>query len=309
VTEPIRALDRYQDIIEDFDTFLEVCLKPLPICFWTNTLRISSEALTQRLKKSGFGMTPLGWIPDAFKLDPTEHSLGRRFEHKAGLLNIQEEVSMVPVTVLDPQPGEYVADLCAAPGNKTAQIAVRMQNTGTLLANDKVYSRIRALRAVQERLGIINMTLTHRHGGDLPNAWGQFDRVLVDAPCTCEGNSRKSESSLIIKEKGFREDLTQIQKSILERAIKLTKPGGTIVYSTCTYAPEENEVVVDHALKMYAGKVSMIPIVLPGLQNAPGLLEWNGQDFDPGVTRAARIYPHQNDSGGFFVAALKKAEV
>ena len=216
---------------------------------------------------------------------------------------------MAPVMVLDPQPGEYVADLCAAPGNKTSQIAIRMKNTGTVLANDKVYSRIRALRSVQERLGLVNITLTHRHGGDLPNAWGLFDRVLVDAPCTCEGNSRKSESSLIIKEEGFREDLVEIQKSILERAIKLTKPGGTIVYSTCTYAPEENEGVVDHALKTYGEALSTIPIVLPGLQNAPGLFEWNGQSFDPGVTRAARIYPHHNDSGGFFVAALKKTPV
>ena len=307
MTDPVRSLDRYRDIVEDFDTFVEFCRKPLPVCYWVNTLRTTSEEVNERLRRDGFRMTPLTWLADAFKLEPTEHSLGRRFEHKAGLINIQEEVSMAPVVVLDPQPGEYVADLCAAPGNKTSQIAVRMQNTGTVLANDKVYSRIRALRAVQERLGLINITLTHRHGGDLPNAWGLFDRVLVDAPCSCEGNSRKSESSLILKEKGFREDLVEIQKSILKRAIKLTKPGGTVVYSTCTYAPEENEGVVDHALKTYVGEISTIPIVLSGLQNAPGLLEWNGQSFASGVTRAARIYPHHNDSGGFFVAAFKKA--
>lgn len=310
------TLVRYRDIIDEWDTFADFATRALPHCFWVNTLKITEEALLARLHADGILTEPLSWLRGAHRL-LSDLPLGKRFEHLTGLIYIQEEVSMLPVAIMDPQPGERVLDMCAAPGSKTSQIGIRMQNRGTIVANDASYPRMRSFRRNQERLGIVNMTLTCRNGFDLPMAWGPFDRVLADVPCSCEGNSRKSLTALTRKEPGFREGLTRTQTKILRRALRLVKPGGVVVYSTCTYAPEENEGVLDTILRESEGSVRIIPlqakggdpqIVLPNLKTASGLSKWGGQVFHPDVSGAVRLYPHLNDTGGFFIAALRRVE-
>ena len=312
----IEALSRYRDIVDDWDSFVDYATRPLPHCFWVNTLKISEEALLARFAADGIKSSPLPWLPGAHRLE-SKVALGKRFEHLTGLIYIQEEVSMVPVTIMNPKPGERILDMCAAPGSKTSQIGVRMQNRGSIVANDSSFGRLRAFRRNQERLGFINLSLTNRNGFDLPLAWGPFDKVLADVPCSCEGNSRKSLAALTRKEKGFQEKLVLTQTRILRRALRLTRPGGVVVYSTCTYAPEENEGVLDTILREFEGAVEVVPlggeksdpeIVLPALKTSPGLSKWGGHEFHPAVSGAVRFYPHLNNTGGFFVAAIRRVE-
>ena len=276
----IESLRRYRDIIDDWDSFVDYATRPLPHCFWVNTLKISEEDLLARFAADGIKSSPIEWLPGAHRLE-SPIALGKRFEHLTGLIYIQEEVSMVPVAVMNPQPGENL--WCAAPGSKTSQIGVRMQNRGSIIANDSSFGRLRAFRRNQERLGFLNLSLTNRNGFDLPLAWGPFDKILADVPCSCEGNSRKSLAALTRKEEGFQEKLVLTQTRMLRRALRLTRPGGLVVYSTCTYAPEENEGVLDTVLREFEDSVQVVSlqdpksdpeIVLPKLKTSPALSKW-----------------------------------
>ena len=220
---------------------------------------------------------------------------------------MQEEVSLVPVVLLDPRPGERLLDLCAAPGNKTLQAAVRMANSGSVLANDLNEQRIGVIRRNIDRLGVSCVAISATDAGNLPRDCGLFDRVLADVPCSCEGTSRRNPEVLTrVSAAGHK---AGAQLAILRKALAKCRVGGRVVYSTCTYAPEENEAVVDRVLReAEPGTVRMLPARLPGLQVEPGLEAWEGETFSPELRQAARIYPHLNDSGGFFVAVLERTE-
>ncbi|MCP1676040.1 NOL1/NOP2/sun family putative RNA methylase [Natronocella acetinitrilica] len=300
-----RIFSRYATIIDDADALFAALRRPLPQTLWANRLRISRERLAELLREDGLASTALPWWDQGLRLD-AEARPGLHWGFFAGLFQVQEEVSMVPVTCLDPQPGDRVLDLCAAPGNKTAQIAVAMANRGTVVANDSSRGRIPAIRQTTKRLGLVNVSVTVRDGQGLHARAGGFDRVLVDAPCTCEGTFRKSRVPQIVAD-DVRQRTARIQQRLLTRAVSLTRPGGRIVYSTCTFSPEENEAVVDAVLRAHPGSLQVRPIRIPGLNHAPGLLHWGDQSFDPVLVGAARIWPHHNDSGGFFVVVLDKA--
>ncbi|MEM7346677.1 MAG: RsmB/NOP family class I SAM-dependent RNA methyltransferase [Chloroflexota bacterium] len=189
MTESI-PFERYRPIVDDWHAFQDKILAPLPVCVWTNTLRLTPEALANFMAEDGLPFEQLGWYPQGFKL-PAGIKPGNQWPYLAGLYHVQEEVSMMPVQMLDPQPGERVLDLCAAPGNKTAQIAIALENRGTVIANDINFGRLKALRQSIEWLGITNITTTVYDGGNYPREAGLFDKILVDAPCSCEGTSRR----------------------------------------------------------------------------------------------------------------------
>lgn len=303
----VDAFKRYASIIDDWEAFIRALERPLPYCIWTNTLRITSEKLLDHLASENVGVVPVGWYPGAFRFISPEGP-GNRLAYLAGLYHVQEEVSLLPVVLLDPAPGEFILDCCAAPGNKTAQIAVKMENRGTVLANDRSRERMRILHTAMARLGITNTVTTIGDAADLICPDGFFDRVLADVPCSCEGTSRKYPS--VLKNAGFERSMrmSAIQKRILQRAIQLCRPGGRIVYSTCTYAPEENEAVVQHALDLFEDTIRLLPAQIPGFVSSPGLTEWNGQSFDSSMAFTMRVWPHQNDTGGFFVAVFEKSK-
>lgn len=301
----VERVERYRSIIPDWDEFLEAIGRPLPLCLWTNTLRAEAAEVAEQLRIEGIDVRPIRWLPGAFKGPPAE-TAGQSLPFVAGLYHIQEEVSLLPVRLLDPQPGERVLDLCAAPGNKTAQTAVAMSNTGTLVANDRSALRMRATRGTLDRLGVMNTTITVRDAERFPTEAMSFDRVLVDAPCTCEGTSRKNVSAFVATGPEKSEALHDRQLAMLRRAVEVCTPGGRIVYSTCTYAPEENEQVVHDVLHEFGSAVRLCGANVPELASSPGLTEWNGHTFDRSLRRAVRIWPHQNDTGGFFVAVLEK---
>ena len=297
-------LQRYREIVPDFDGFLSILDRPLPASVRINTLKTSKSSLLDRLDRSGVAYTCLNWYPLGLRLSVQRP--GKMTEHLLGHIHIQEEVSMVPPIVLDPRPGDRVLDLCAAPGSKTTQVSQETENRGLVIANEPSLARITSLRSNCERLGAINVAITRYDGRRFPHQ--QFDRVLVDAPCSSEGMARKDPRVLERCSLKRSLDLQVLQIELLKRAVQLTRSGGVIVYSTCTYAPEENEAVVDNVLGEYRdrGTVCLEATSVPGLKGSPGLTEWNGKEFCDELKHTARYYPHQNDTGGFFVAKLVK---
>lgn len=301
------ALDRYRSLIDDWAAFAAALEAPLPGCVWANRLRVEPGQFAELLQAEGLSPKPLGWRPGAFRLPP-EVKPGSQWWYLAGLGHSQEEVSQLPVTLLDPQPGERVLDLCAAPGGKSAQIVQAMDNRGTLVANDALVGRVRALRANLERLGALNVSTTLYDGSNYPGAAGGFDRVMVDAPCSGEGMLRKQSAppGSIGNERLYQRYSRQ-QLSLLRRAFALCRPGGRIVYSTCTFAPEENELVLDRLLTEADGQLHLVDRACPGFRTRPGLTVWQGRRLDSSLSRAHRVWPELNDSGGFFAAVLEKA--
>lgn len=298
-------LTRYCDLVDDPAAFLAASRRPLPRFLWTNPLRTTPDRLAGRLADDGFDPQPLAWHPAAFRVPADREGLGRHWTYLAGHFQIQEASAMVPALLLAPRPGERVLDLCAAPGNKTVQCAVAMANRGTVVGNDLVGGRLSALRSSIDRLGLCNVTVTCHDGVNFPAHTGPFDRVLVDAPCSCEGTSRRHTRVHDEAEPPFAR-FARKQALLLAQAIRRCRRGGRVVYSTCTYAPEENEAVVDEILARFDGRVRLLPVDLPGLRATPGVTAWQGRTFDAALVRARRIWPHHNDSGGFFIAVLER---
>ncbi|MFP4654571.1 MAG: SAM-dependent methyltransferase [Methanohalobium sp.] len=180
--------------------------------------------------------------------------------HWLGKYHVQEYVSGIPPLALNPEPGEKVVDMCAAPGSKTTQISTLMDNIGEILANDIQRNRIRSLLSNISRLGCVNVQVFERDGRNLPEE-PKFDKVLVDAPCSAEGNARKNSDLINGADIDVITKLSKLQENLLEKAFRLWKNGGTIVYSTCTFAPEENEIVVSKFLDY--GKLEKPVFIFP----------------------------------------------
>ena len=300
-----RVFGRYRPIVSSFDAFTDALLAPLPAVVWANPERVTPEALASQLAADGIRSEPLAWEPSAMRLLDVERP-GLHWAHAAGLYYVQEEASLVPVRLLDPRPGDRVLDLCAAPGSKTARIAFALENRGTVVANDRSAPRLAAMSAAIGRLGIRNVTCTVMDGTIYPLSAGRFDKVLVDAPCSAEGTAHKS-SAWRREQDDFRRWIPGIQRALLERGLRLCRPGGRVVYSTCTLAPEENEAVVDAVVKKLGGRARVVPVApIEGLALSPALAEWNGTRFSPEVTNAVRLWPHVGRTSGFFIAVIEK---
>jgi len=293
------TIERYRSIIPDWERFMAASARPLPYVVRVNTLRISPELLIDRLRSRGIEGEPIPWEPTLIRLDRPP---GRLIEHWLGLFYAQEAVQALPVLVLDPRPNETILDLCAAPGGKATHIAARMENTGCLVANEPSGRRQQGLLANINRLGVVNATITDYRGESFPTS-ARFDRVLVDAPCSAEGTLRKARSLQGGARKGAIHRLSRLQKRLVLRAYDLLRPGGILVYSTCTFAPEENEAVIAHLLSERDGRIA--PISLP-FSASPGLTEWLGERFGEEMAGCARIYPHEIDSGGGFIARIER---
>lgn len=299
----MRFLERYCALVDEPAAFLAAAARPLPVVVWANPLQGDVAATAARILERCPDAQPLRWMPHAWRLSAGE-TPGRWPEYLAGAINVQEEAALWAVPLLGARPGESVFDLCAAPGNKTAQLAVAMQDRGNLWANDRSPGRLTSLRRTLERLGVTCVATLCRDAADAPGLPGGFDRVLADVPCTCEGTTRKIDGRHGEPSPGGRAFLQQAQRRILQRGLELLRPGGTLVYATCTYAPEENECVLDSV----SPEVAAIERVAPpaGLVTRPALAEWAGQRFRADMANAVRLWPHDNDTGGFFVARLRR---
>jgi 16S rRNA C967 or C1407 C5-methylase (RsmB/RsmF family) len=296
-------LRRYAEIVDDVAALIASCATPLPRVVWANPLRGDVAETAALLERAHPTIERLRWLSGAWRMPPTERP-GNWVEFKLGLIHAQEEAALWAVPMLGVLPGERVLDLCASPGNKTAQLAIATGNTGTVVANERYGARIDALRFNLDRLGVANTVVTNRDGHGFRYNNELFDRVLADVPCSCEGTARKPRGNRREDDSAWRAQIVQVQVGLLRAAILNVRPGGTVLYCTCTFAPEENEFV----LNSIDTKSAVIePIELPaGLRSAPGITSWEGRTFRDDVVNAARIWPHHNDTGGFFVARLRR---
>jgi tRNA (cytosine49-C5)-methyltransferase len=297
--------ERYKKLLgERYDEFLQFSLSYSAKSIRVNTLKISVEELCQRLGKD-WVLKPVPWCKEGFFLT---YRYGKRFdignlpEHQLGFLYVQDAASMIPPVVLAPQPGELVLDMCAAPGSKTSQMAMYMENTGVIFANDVSGARLTPLGLNIQRSGMMNTVVTLRGNRFFDPV---FDRVLIDAPCSGTGTIRRSLKTLQMWSPGLVARLVSEQRKLIEQGFAVLKPGGTMVYSTCTQEPEENEGLVSWFLARHPN-AELLPIELD-IKRSEAITSFDGQEFNPDVKKCLRIYPQDNDTEGFFVAKIRKA--
>ncbi len=306
--------ERLQNLMtnkEDFDKFNEIIHIPPRSFIRCNTLKMNPKELMERLNKKWKVSQPFPSNPEIMVVesDLAPGELGRAIEHLLGYFYVQEISSMLSVIALDPEPNDAVLDICASPGSKTTQIAAKIENKGTIIANDVKLDRIAILAANLEKCGVTNSIITREDGIQLCEKLAKnnfkFDKILLDAPCSGEGTLRSSQKTFIMWNPKMIEKFSRMQKKFLATALKCLKVGGTLVYSTCTHAPEENEEVVDFALKNFPVKIESINLPL---KSRPGITEWKDEQYNKEVQKCCRIYPQDNDSEGFFVAKLTLLE-
>ena len=274
-----------QQLGDEYPAFLESLERPRAVA-----LRFDPQKPMPSLP---FVKEPVPWEPMGYYYDPQARP-GLHPYHEAGVYYLQEASAMSAVALLDPQPGETVCDLCAAPGGKSTQIAGRMKGQGLLLCNEYSPARAKILSRNIERMGVANAIVTNEKTGNLAQRLpGFFDRVLVDAPCSGEGMFRKEEAAVTDWSQETVEMCAARQAEILDNAAVLLKPGGRLVYSTCTFAPEEDEQAVAAFLERH-------PEFVPEEVEAP----W----FTPGPQGSYRMWPHRLLGEGHFGAVLRKLE-
>lgn len=295
-------MKRYREVIPDFDAFLETIERPQPVTIRVNRLKATPEQIIDRLKQQGFEVKPIHWNDWIFQVEG-DRNIAKTLEHWLGWFYIQEASAATAVMALEPKPDEIILDMCASPGGKTTQMAELMENTGLIISNDVTPKRLRALLANLSRIGVINTIVTQWDGRNYPNIGLTFDKVLVDVPCSAEGRVRENPELKEGADINFIRSISGTQKGLLRRALELVKPGGIVVYSTCTFAPEENEAVVAYGLKKISSELLTINFPFP---HSHGLTEWQGHQFGEEMKRCVRIYPHHLDSGGMFIAKLKR---
>lgn len=297
---------------EDLKKFFETAKTASRKSIRVNTLKIEPNDLVKRLKEKNWDIIqPFKDNPEIIiiksNLEPGE--LGKTKEHILGYYYVQEITSMMPILTLNPKSDEILLDLCASPGSKTTQAAALMNNKGTIIANDVSIGRISILSANLERFGVTNTIITRHEGLELcrklKNLNMRFDKILVDAPCSGEGNIRVSPRTFLEWSEKLLHRLSSKQKKLAEAAFELLKINGEMIYSTCTHAPEENELVIQHLLDKFKDKIKIEEIKLP-LITRPGIIEWKNQRLNQELKKAIRIYHHDNDMEGFFLCKIKK---
>lgn len=299
---PEAFIDKMSRLLGDeAESFFSALREKRTLGLRVNSLKLTPEQLK---KKSSFHLTPIPFCPTGCYYDAAD-APGKHPYHQAGLYYIQEPSTMAAAEVLDAQPDEHVLDLCAAPGGKSTQIAAMMQNRGLMISNDIVSKRARALSENIERLGLVNTVVTSETPEHLATYFpGYFDRILVDAPCSGEGMFRKNLQAAAYWSPRHVDECADQQRRILEQAMRLLRPGGTLVYSTCTFSPEEDEQQIDALLHRHE-ELTMMPIVKKG-NIADGRPEWTDSN-NRELKKAVRLWPHRLAGEGHFIAKLKKS--
>lgn len=333
------SLDRYRAFIPGWEEFREISRVPEPTYVRVRAGRIVPGRLRVRLEAQGFALEPipsLGLSPDEgrgeedggrfFRVKSQPFPVTDTLEHWHGFIYVQQAVTGLAALALDPRPGERILDMCAAPGGKTTHVADIVEaragrvsgsrdmdaggggdggrERGTIVAADAQEGRLRGLLGNVYRLGHTGVMVLRADGREFPGG-ALFDRVLVDAPCSGEGTLRQKEGELEEQSADFLDYVTGLQEKLLRRAVALTRPGGVVLYVTCTFNPDENEAVVSRLVEETPVRLEQIPLDVP---HEPGLTEFEGESFGPALRRAWRVYPHHLDSGGLFMARLRKEE-
>ena len=302
-------IERMKELLgNDFESYWEILKKEPVRSIRCNTLKISPEDLMNKL--TGWEIKiPFKDYPEIMIVENELHpgELGRALEHLLGYYYIQEIASMLPALVLKPEKGEIVLDLCASPGSKTTQMASMMENSGLIIANEVKFGRVKILASNLERCGVMNAIMTRKDGIALCKRFKEknflFDKILLDAPCSGEGTLRSTPRTFEMWNVKTIENLSRLQKSLIASAIEILKPNGELVYSTCTHAPEENEEIVDFALKNFNVKAEKINLPLKTRQ---GVTKFLDKEYSEDVKFSCRVYPQDADTEGFFISKVRK---
>jgi NOL1/NOP2/sun family putative RNA methylase len=298
-------IERYISLWGEEDTlrFIEACEQPIRTSIRVNTLKTSTAAFQHRLNDKGVVLEEIPWLDEGFYADYRDSSPGALLEHMLGFYYIQGVPSMTAVDVLDPQPGETVLDLAAAPGGKTTHIAQMMKNTGMVIAVEQDRQRMTSLLSNIIRCGATNTLVLRGDARKLDNLPFKPDRILLDAPCSGEGlipldPSRKTSKTMAdVRFCATRED------EMLEAAVNALAEGGTMVYSTCSIAPEENEYIIDDILKRHP---EMEVVRIPMEFGSSGYSEPYGVQLNKSLALARRFLPHLHGTEGFFICKMMK---
>lgn len=302
-------IERYRHLFESREElidFLDSVERGLPKYIRCNTLAVSScSYLEERLKERGISVRAVPWLPHAYVVESQSSSaqLGSTLEYLLGYYYIQGLGSMAVSHSLSPRPGETVADLAAAPGGKTTHIAQLMDNVGIVLSVEKSPLRALSLVANIQRMRVKNALVLVKDILDL-KLYGAFDKILLDAPCTGEGLLPIKKERKTSKDLSDLYKMHELQVRLLDKSLEMLRPGGTLIYSTCSIAPEENEFVIDKVLTVRGD------VKIEGIGNLsvgdPGLTEFMGHTLRGDLRLCRRLYPHRHLSEGFFICKIKR---
>ena len=285
--------DEYNEFISGYDNENYYSLR-------VNTLKTDTDSF---FDENLFSLEKVDWCPTGFYYDNATRP-GRHAYHHAGVYYIQEASAMAPAQAAEIQPGDKVLDLCAAPGGKSSQAAAALMGTGLLVSNEIVASRAKILSGNMERMGVKNAIVLNHSPRDLEKHFPYFfDKIIVDAPCSGEGMFRKE--AAVADEWSPQQVLVcaNRQSHILESAAKMLAPGGKIIYSTCTFSPEENEMMVADFLSTHPDFTTVRPQIYSHF--SPGRPQW--ADGNPQLADTMRLFPHKLKGEGHYVAVLQKA--
>lgn len=303
---PEQFLERMQKMLgSEYDAFVESFSQEKYQALRLNPLKGKPEAL--HLLQEAFHLSPVPWAKNGYYYEK-EDTPGKHPYHEAGVYYIQEPSAMAPVTLLDPKPGERILDLCAAPGGKSTQIASFMNGEGLLVTNEIHPARAKILSENVERMGIRNACVTNETPQHLAEVFPEyFDRILVDAPCSGEGMFRKNEAACEEWSLENVELCGERQDEILDCAAQMLRTGGRLVYSTCTFAPIENEGSISRFLERHPEFVLVeIPKQELGIEG-DGVPEYVEKAAD-GIEKTLRLWPHHIKGEGHYAAVLRKSE-
>ncbi len=292
---------RMQEMLgEEYQAFLQSYEEPQKQSLRINPLKGEKELF---LKEKPFSLSPVLWEENGYYYEADDRP-GKHPYHEAGVYYIQEASAMVPVTYLSPQPGERILDLCAAPGGKSTQIAAAMKGKGLLVCNEIHPARAKILSENIERMGVRNAIVVNHSPDELAKHFqGYFDAILVDAPCSGEGMFRKNDDA---QNEWSPENVTMCgkrQDEVLMYAAQMLSPGGRLVYSTCTFASEENEGSISRFLNEHK-EFTIVPVEKKeGME--PGNPVWTHEPAE-GIENTIRLWPHKIKGEGHYVAVLKK---
>lgn len=285
--------------------FVELLGNPRKQSIRVNTLKTGRDKLKTVLEsKYGIVTEEHPEISEGLVIasDP-ENLIGKTFEHLLGYYYIQSTSSMLPPHYLEPEPGTKVLDLCAAPGSKSTQLAAMMENTGMLVLNEVQGDRLRTLAFNVERTNVFNAGIIQSKGEWLGKYYqNYFDKILVDVPCSGLGIIQKKEEVNKWWSISSIAGLINLQMSLVIAAVKMLKPGGELIYSTCTLTTEENEEIIDKVLEKYP--VELIPVSVPG--GIEGFTSAPGKKFSPELAKTTRVLPWLSNSEGFYLAKIVK---